>query len=93
MAELDPSRVPRIQRFVAVLWPAFLTAGVATILFFTAFDPLEMPIRGDGISRLGAYTLGFFAFWALTSLTALLTCYFLRSTTPRKPGKPDSAIN
>jgi hypothetical protein len=70
--------VPRIQRIIAVLWPSFLTAGVATILFFTAFDPKEFLIttRFAEVSRLGAYTVGFFLFWLLTAGSCLLTCYF-----------------
>lgn len=72
--------IPFIQRVVAVAWPSFLTAGVATILFFTAFDPQVLLADTDyaDISRLGAYSIGFFLFWLLTSTTCILTCYFLR---------------
>jgi len=71
---------PNIQRVIAILWPSFLTAGVATILFFTAFDPQLMLIdtRFADLSRVGAYTIGFFLFWALTACSCLLTCYFQR---------------
>lgn len=70
--------IPKIQKIVAVLWPSFLTATLATILFFTAFDPqLLMELAGYGeITRLGGYTVGFFLFWLLTSSTCALTCYF-----------------
>ncbi|MFZ5622289.1 MAG: hypothetical protein ACOY5W_14830 [Pseudomonadota bacterium] len=70
--------IPLIQRVIAILWPSFLTSGVATILFFTAFDPqhLLLETRFAEISRLGAYTIGFFLFWLLTTLTSALTCYF-----------------
>lgn len=72
--------IPRIQQIISILWPSFLTAGVATIIFFTAFDPkLLMAVSGYGdISRLGGYTLGFFIFWMLTSTSCALTCYFAR---------------
>ena len=72
--------IPTTQIVIAVLWPSFLTAGVATILFFTAFDPqLLMAVGGyEPISRLGGYTIGFFLFWILTSATCVLTCYFQR---------------
>lgn len=75
---MGEGEVPRIQKIIAVLWPSFLTAGVATILFFTAFDPREFLIstRFADLSRLGAYTIGFFLFWLLTSGSCLLTCYF-----------------
>ncbi|MFA7386204.1 MAG: hypothetical protein WCZ87_00935 [Thiohalobacteraceae bacterium] len=75
------NEIPLIQRVVAILWPSFLMSGLATILFFAAFDPqhLLMGSRFAEMSRLGAYTLGFFLFWFLTSLTSALTCYFRRS--------------
>jgi len=70
--------IPTVQKVIAVLWPSFLTAGAATILFFTAFDPqLLMNVGGyEPISRLGGYTIGFFLFWLLTASTCVLTCYF-----------------
>lgn len=72
------SEIPLIQRLIAILWPSFLTSGVATILFFTAFDPqhLLLETRFAEMSRLGAYTVGFFLFWLLTTITSALTCYF-----------------
>ena len=70
--------IPKVQQVVSILWPSFLTAGVATILFFVAFDPqLLWQISGYGeISRLGGYSIGFFLFWMLTSTSCALTCYF-----------------
>lgn len=72
--------IPTIQKVTAVLWPSFITAGAATILFFTAFDPqLLMALGGfEQVSRLGGYTIGFFLFWLLTASTCVLTCYFQR---------------
>jgi len=79
---MDESKqeAPTIQKLIAVLWPSFLTAGLATILFFTAFDPvLIVQVSGYGdISRLGGYTIGFFMFWLLTAGSCALTCYFQR---------------
>ena len=72
--------IPTIQRVIAVLWPAFLVAAAATVVFFTAFDPKDL-LAGRGgpeVSRLGAYTIGFFLFWMLAALSSLLTCYFQR---------------
>lgn len=83
-------QTPKIQRVIAILWPSFLMAGAATILFFTAFDPqaLLMDTRFADLSRLGAYTIGFFLFWALTSASCLLTCYFQRPCAFR--GEPEN---
>jgi len=79
---MDESNIdtPMVQKLIAVLWPSFLTAGLATILFFVAFDPqLIVAVSGYGdISRLGGYTIGFFLFWILTASSCALTCYFQR---------------
>lgn len=78
-------QIPMPQKVIAILWPSFLIAGVATVFFFTAFDPLEIALCISGqapVSRLGAYTLGFFLFWLLTSVSSALTCYFRRPCTP-----------
>ncbi|NIP72552.1 MAG: hypothetical protein GWO16_05745 [Gammaproteobacteria bacterium] len=70
--------IPTAQSVAAVLWPSFLVAGLATVLFFTAFDPAEiMAASGYGeIDRTTGYTVGFFLFWLLTASSCLLTCYF-----------------
>ena len=74
----EQKEIPKIQAIIAILWPSFIIAGVATILFFTAFDPqVIMAVSGYGdISRLGGYSIGFFLFWILTSTSCALTCYF-----------------
>ena len=79
MAE-NQQDIPTTQKFIAVLWPSFLTSGLATILFFVAFDPQVLSLSsGYGpISRLGGYSIGFFLFWLLTSTTCALSCYFQR---------------
>jgi len=75
--------IPLIQRVVAILWPSFIMAGIATILFTTAFDPAVIFADYD-ISRLGLYTICFFLFWVFGAATASATCFFL---------KPCEAIN
>ena len=75
--------IPLIQRVIAILWPSFIMAGIATVLFTVAFDPAELFIDYD-ISRLGIYTICFFLFWLFGIVTAMSTCYFL---------KPCQAIN
>jgi hypothetical protein len=76
------------QRAISVLWPAFLVASAATVVFFTVFDPEELFASRGGpeISRLGAYTVGFFLFWGLTTLSSLLTCYFQRPCDAERSG-------
>lgn len=70
-------RISRCQSISAVLWPSFLTAGVATIVFFTVFDPHELDAIGD-LSRLAVYSIGFFVFWGLMAISSCATQYFLK---------------
>ncbi len=69
--------IPLIQRVIAILWPSFITAGIATVLFTVAFDPAELFFDYD-ISRLGIYTISFFLFWLFGAITAMSTCYTLK---------------
>lgn len=70
-----------MQRIIQILWPSFLVAGLADIIFITLFDPLEIIYRGEVLieHRIAAYTIGFFVFWLLCITSSMLTCYFQRS--------------
>ena len=65
------------QRIMWVLWPSFLVAAAATGVFFSLFDPQEFWLLGEHleISRLGAYTLGFFGFWCVGIGSSALTLF------------------
>jgi len=80
--ERDKNQLPVVQQIVSVMWPSFLTASAATIIFFTVFDPTELGMIGGfpNVTRIGGYTIGFFCFWLLTSISCALTCYFRRPT-------------
>lgn len=73
-------QTPKIQRVIAIFWPSFLIAGLATIFVFAAFDPaIIFQVSGYGeISRMAGYSLGFFFFWLVTASACILTCYFQR---------------
>ncbi len=76
----EQNEIPTIQKVVAVLWPSFLTAGMTTVLVFTFFDPLEVfsCVGGPELSRLGAYTVGFFFFWAVNAVACASSMYFCK---------------
>ena len=83
--------IPVRVRIVAVLWLSFLTAIVATGVFFSAIDPLELKycVSFPEVGRLGAYTVGFLLFWLLTASTSLLAVFFTHpSRDERKPPQP-----
>ncbi len=68
------------KRLIWILWPSFIVAGIAEIIFFTLIDPQELYLLGEPVtySRLATYTIGFFCFWALTAGSSMLTCFFQR---------------
>lgn len=71
-------QVPRIQKCIAVLWPSFMVAIVATGLFFSAFDPDDLYPFGEQteVSRLGIYSIGFLLFWLVSAISGIGTLYF-----------------
>ena len=75
-------RLPGAQRWGAVLWPSFFAAGVATMVFFAMFDPVELARLawiGVEIDRKTGYTVGFFLFWACTFSASLFTSILMRT--------------
>ena len=70
------------DKLIWILWPSFIVAGVAEVVFFTVFDPQEFVVFGEPVawSRTAMYSIGFFVFWALTAATSALTCFFQRTS-------------
>jgi len=69
-----------MKRAIWILWPSFIVAGVAEVVFFTLFDPIELHLVGNllGVSRIGAYTLGFILFWIFAAASSAFTCFLQR---------------
>jgi hypothetical protein len=76
---IEPDSV--IKSAMWVIWPAFLVAAVAELVFFSIFDPFDLHFFGTPLdwSRQGIYTLGFFGFWGLGAASSTLT-FFLTQT-------------
>ena len=71
---------PLAQRIGAILWPSFFAAGVATMVFFALFDPVDLfhLLRPEStIGRGLGYTVGFFLFWIATAASSLFTWMLL----------------
>ena len=92
MPDSHLEEMPKLQLLIAVLWPSFLIAIVASGLFFSAFDPLHLiPFDSDiEINALGVYTIGFCLFWALMASASFGTLYFILSNC-RLTIKPDQS--
>lgn len=73
-----------------IIWPAFLVAGVAELVFFSIFDPFELHFFGAPLawSRQAIYTLGFFGFWGLGIASSALTLFLERVPRRNGPGAP-----
>ena len=86
MAEI---KVPKQQKCIAILWPSFLVAIVASGLFFSAFDPDDLYPFGEQteVSRLGIYSIGFLLFWLISAISGIGTLYFAITNCMRQ--KPD----
>jgi len=70
-----------VAQLMCVIWPGFLVAAVAELVFFSVFDPFDLHFFGAPleVSRQTIYTLGFFGFWGLGAASSALT-FFLTQT-------------
>ncbi|MBL8439533.1 MAG: hypothetical protein JNM61_15180 [Zoogloeaceae bacterium] len=68
-------------KLIQVLWPSFLVAGLAEILFFTVINPQELYLLGTPVrfSPLATYSIGFFGFWLVCAASSLMTLFFQRT--------------
>jgi len=73
-----------LRRVMQVVWPAFLTAGMAELVFFSIFDPFELHFFGQPLdwSREAIYALGFFGFWGLGIASSTLSLFLAQSSEP-----------
>lgn len=67
-------------KWVQVLWPSFLVAGVAEAVFFTVVDPQTLYLFGEPVdyAPIATYSIGFFGFWLVGAGSSLLTIFFQR---------------
>ncbi len=82
-----PPMGERARLALTVTWCSFLSASVATMVFFAWIDPgpfvavLKPTAAIPG--RTGLYSLGFFFFWMVCALASLLTASLLRPVARR----------
>lgn len=71
-----------MKHIIWILWPAFIAAGVAEVLFFTVIDPKQLFLLGQPIALdpLTTYSIGFFLFWVLCIGSSLMTYFMLPQT-------------
>ena len=71
-----------MKHIIWILWPAFIAAGVAEVVFFTVIDPKQLFLLGQPITLdpLTTYSIGFFLFWMLCIGSSLMTYFMLPQT-------------
>ena len=69
-----------MSKWVQVLWPSFLVAGISEIVFFTLVDPQQLYLLGEPVdySQSATYSIGFFGFWLTCAASSLTTVFFQR---------------
>ncbi len=76
------------QAAFTVIWISFLSAAIGTMVFFAAFDPVELAGLVDAeIGANAGYAVGFFFFWLLCAVCSGLTAFLVR-TAPKRKIKP-----
>jgi hypothetical protein len=81
--DLDDAPLGERSRIaLTVMWCAFLTASVATMLFFAFVDPSPViaVLKPTGVlpGRTELYSLGFLFFFGICALSASLTAWLIR---------------
>ena len=91
----EPQRRRRALDVALVLWPSFLAACAASLLFFAAVDPALLRDAGPrlfaDLDREAGYALGFIFFWSIGACASALSLYLIRTERPGRSGGPGAA--
>jgi hypothetical protein len=68
-----------MKHIIWVLWPSFIAAGIAEIVFFTVIDPQQLFLFGQpvALSAMATYSIGFLMFWLICAGSSLMTWLML----------------
>ena len=82
-----------VREWIIVLWPAFMAASALETLVFAGFDPHDIQLFGLSLQsdRELVYTVVFFAFWAVTTVSGVVT--WLLAQPVSSLNAPHSALN
>ncbi len=91
MPELPTEKLSLPIMAISVLWPSFLMAIVACGIFFSAFDPQDLAFLDLDMEHnpLAIYSIGFFTFWILFTLSNIAGLYFA-VTNCKVPNQPST---
>ena len=68
-----------MKHIIWVLWPAFIAAGIAEVVFFTVIDPKQLYLFGRPVelAAMATYSIGFLMFWLICAGSSLMTYFML----------------
>jgi len=66
--------------WITILWPAFVAACLLEVVVFVGFDPQDVNRFGLDASAETVYSIAFFAFWAITTATGVVTWMLSRTS-------------
>ncbi len=68
-----------MKHIIWVLWPAFIAAGIAEVVFFTIIDPQQLYLLGQpvALAATATYSIGFLMFWLICAGSSLMTYFML----------------
>ena len=68
-----------MKHIIWVLWPAFIAAGIAEIVFFTVIAPQQLYLFGQPVAlpAMPTYSIGFLLFWGICAGSSLLSWFML----------------
>ncbi|MGC4062030.1 MAG: hypothetical protein QM749_14720 [Aquabacterium sp.] len=69
----------RVLHAAQILWPAFLIAGVLEMVVFSWVDPSQLRFGQWQPDAQTTYSLAFFVFWALVTVSSLLSHWMMKS--------------
>ncbi|MBI5924187.1 MAG: hypothetical protein HY836_01160 [Aquabacterium sp.] len=70
----------RVLHAAQILWPAFLIAGVLEMVVFSWVDPTLLRIGQWQPDAQTTYSLAFFVFWGLVTLSSLLSHWMMKTS-------------
>ena len=67
-------------KWIQILWPSFMVACIAELVFFTVIDPGTLYLFGEPVeySMTATYSIAFFCLWAICAAAALATLLLQR---------------
>lgn len=83
--------MPAGRRAMFILWPSFLMAGVLEMLTFVVVDPSTLTLFGEAPldwPRAAVYTVTFFIYWFVISMSGALTALLENPPQPVGPVRP-----